>query len=140
MRRRGGRSPEAGSGDMTGDGTSRAGGISIHAVDVANGVPAAGLGVRLFRTGADEREIAAGRCGADGHFRHPASQGEGVVRGTYRAEFDVGDYYRARGAPLPSPAFLDVAAFAFGIGNVAEHFHLPLKFTPWGYSLFRGGA
>jgi len=30
--------------------------------------------------------------------------------------------------------------FRFGIDRVEEHFHLPFKFTPWGFSLFRGGA
>jgi 5-hydroxyisourate hydrolase len=30
--------------------------------------------------------------------------------------------------------------FRFGIADPAQHYHLPLKVTPWGFSLFRGGA
>ena len=30
--------------------------------------------------------------------------------------------------------------FRFLVRNVAEHYHLPFKFTAWGFSLFRGGA
>ena len=28
----------------------------------------------------------------------------------------------------------------FGIADLAQHYHLPFKMTPWGFSLFRGGA
>ena len=41
---------------------------------------------------------------------------------------------------LPDPAFVEEAVFRFGIDRVSEHFHIPFKFTPWGFSLFRGGA
>ena len=30
--------------------------------------------------------------------------------------------------------------YRFGIADLAQHYHLPLKMTPWGFSLFRGGA
>lgn len=117
-----------------------AGGISIHAVDVARGVPAAGLELRLRRIHPDTAAMAGGRCAANGHFPHPVSEGAGVVRGLYEIEFEVGAYYRDSGLELPDPAFLEVAVFRFGIDRVKEHFHLPFKFTPWGFSLFRGGA
>ena len=67
----------------------QAGGISIHAVDVARGIPAAGLGVTLLRLSPDPAEIAQGTCGAGGHFDHPVAQGAGVLRGTYEVRFDV---------------------------------------------------
>ena len=116
------------------------GGISIHAVDIARGIPAAGLRLRLRRVDPDTAEVASGVCAATGHFQHEVSAGAGVVRGLYEIEFDVGDYYRDGGVDIPDPAFLEVALFRFGIDPVTEHFHLPFKFTPWGFSLFRGGA
>lgn len=118
----------------------KAGGISIHAVDVSRGVPAANLSVRLRRLEPDAMVIAEGACAANGHFVHPVSRGDGVVRGTYEVEFDVGLFFRETGISLPDPSFLDVAVFRFGIDAVQEHFHLPFKFTPWGFSMFRGGA
>ena len=30
--------------------------------------------------------------------------------------------------------------FRFGVAAVEQHYHLPLKFTPWGFSLHCGGA
>jgi 5-hydroxyisourate hydrolase len=41
---------------------------------------------------------------------------------------------------LPSPPFLDVVTYRFGISDPEQHYHLPFKCTPWGYSCFRGGA
>lgn len=116
------------------------GGISIHAVDIARGVPAAGLRVHLWRLGDDRKNIASGHCGESGLFHHPVAEGAGVERGMYEVEFDVGTYYRHASVAVPDPSFLEVAVFRFGIDKVSEHFHLPFKFTPWGFSLFRGGA
>ena len=115
------------------------GGISIHVYDVSSGVPAAGLRVEL--NGPGGKSLASGTIGATGAFDHPTVRGEGVVStGLYEALFHVGDWYRARGVPLPSPAFLEVVPYRFGIADLAQHYHLPLKMTPWGISLFRGGA
>lgn len=116
------------------------GGISIHAVDVAWGIPAAGLYVRLRRIERNPADIADGPCAENGHFQHPVAEGTGVERGVYEVEFDVGAYYRSNGVAQPDPSFLEVAVFRFGIDRVNEHFHLPFKFTPWGFSLFRGGS
>ncbi|MFD1343240.1 hydroxyisourate hydrolase [Litorisediminicola beolgyonensis] len=119
---------------------AKAGGISIHAVDVSRGVPADGLSVRLRRLEPDAGVIAEGVCAPNGHFAHPVADGTGVVRGTYEVEFGVAEFFREAGVPVPDPSFLDVAVFRFGIDAVQEHFHLPFKFTPWGFSMFRGGA
>ena len=121
-------------------GAPRPGGISIHAVDVAHGVPAAGLAVRLRRIEPMPCVLAEGACGPDGHFALPASTVQDLVRGDYDVEFAVADFYRASGVALPRPPFVGVAVFRFGIDRLQEHFHLPLKFTPWGFSLFRGGS
>ncbi|MGB3406076.1 MAG: hydroxyisourate hydrolase [Jannaschia sp.] len=120
--------------------TPVAGGISIHAVDIARGMPASGLQVRLWQVGQVRRDVASGACGASGLLDHPVAAGAGVVSGLYEVEFDVAAYYRAAGVAVPDPCFLEVAVFRFGIAKVNEHFHLPFKFTPWGFSLFRGGA
>lgn len=117
-----------------------AGGISIHAVNVAHGVAAAGLMVRLRRLDPDVVDLALGACAENGHFVHPTTSGLGVTRGLYEVTFGVAAYYRKMDVALPEPAFVEDAVFRFGIDMVTEHFHIPFKFTPWGFSLFRGGA
>jgi len=116
-----------------------AGGISIHVFDVANGIAAAGLRVEL--RGPDGGLLASGAVGASGAFDHPTVRGEGLTEtGIYEAVFHIGAWYRGRGTVLPSPAFLETVPYRFGIADLAQHYHLPLKMTPWGFSLFRGGA
>lgn len=116
------------------------GGISVHAVDVAAGRPAEGLAVRLYRIeGGARRLVAEGACTATGVLDHPIAQGADATAGLYEVEFAIGDFYRAIGASIPDRPFLDVAVYRFGIADAAQHYHLPLKFTAWGFSLFRGG-
>lgn len=124
---------------------SKAGGISLHAVDVSTGKPAHGLSVRLLRLTNDGSElvaselVATGVCGQNGALDHPCVTGKGIIAGCYVAEFEVGAYYEAKSLVSAKPAFLDVVQFHFGIADCSQHFHLPFKFTAWGYSLFRGG-
>ncbi len=62
------------------------------------------------------------------------------AEGRYRAVFHIGAYYGAQRVELPLVPFLDVVTFDFGIDDPQQHYHLPMKCTPWGYSCFRGGA
>ncbi|MDI1283571.1 MAG: hydroxyisourate hydrolase [Reyranella sp.] len=115
------------------------GGISIHVFDVSRGIAATGLRVEL--KGPDGKRLASGEINASGVLAHPTMQGDGIVAtGMYEAVFHVGEWYRAQGVAVPSPAFLEAVPYRFGIADLAQHYHLPLKMTPWGFSLFRGGA
>lgn len=121
--------------------STQIGGISIHCVDVARGRVAAGLRVALYRLDPEgSRLVAQGEVGAKGLFEDPALTGSEIRVGGFEAVFDVGDFFRACGAELPEPAFLEQVPYRFYIADVAQHYHLPFKFTPWGFSLFRGGA
>jgi len=108
-------------------------GISVHVYDVSRGVPAAGLRVELH--GPDGKPLVDGRTAASGTLEAPTP-----ATGTYEAIFHVGNWYRDQGVALPTPAFLETVPYRFGVADLAQHYHLPLKMTPWGFSLFRGGA
>ena len=116
-------------------------GISIHAVDVARGVVAAGMRVELLAVTAegDQRLIARGVISATGTLDDLALKAT-FAAGSYEAVFHVGAYYRDAGIVLASIPFLDVVCYRFGISQPQQHYHLPFKFTAWGYSCFRGGA
>ncbi|KAB0468995.1 hydroxyisourate hydrolase [Ralstonia insidiosa] len=116
-------------------------GISIHVVDVSRGVVAQGLAVRIERLAGNERVLlAAGRIGPTGTLRELDALAAQCVAGVYEATFEVGDYYRQAGIALPATPFLETVPYRFGLDDVAQHYHLPFKMTPWGYSCFRGGA
>jgi 5-hydroxyisourate hydrolase len=114
-----------------------AGGISLHAVDVARGVPAQGMRVELWALEPARRLVAEGGLGPNGQLDHPSVQGDGIQAGTHEALFHVGDYLRQHGGADASP-FLDVLPFRFRMTDLSQHVHLPLKFTAWGCALFRG--
>jgi 5-hydroxyisourate hydrolase len=117
----------------------RPGGVSVHVFDVSRGVAAAGLRVEI--KGPDGKLLADSRIGTTGTLDHPISRGDGLtIAGIYEALFHIGDWYRAQGVAVPSPAFLETVPYRFGVADLAQHYHLPLKMTPWGFSLFRGGA
>jgi 5-hydroxyisourate hydrolase len=56
----------------------------------------------------------------------------------YELDFHAGDYFRARGEKLPTPAFVDVVTLRFGIADTNANYHVPLVCTPWSYSTYRG--
>jgi 5-hydroxyisourate hydrolase len=111
-------------------------GISIHVVDVSRGVVAAGMRVELYRR---DTRLVEGTIGANGLLEHPALK-QRFVADNYQAVFHVADYYRGAGIALPARPFLHVVRYDFGIADAEQHYHLPFKCTPWGYSCFRGGA
>lgn len=115
-------------------------GISIHVVDVSRGVVAAGMQVGLYRMVEGGTELIA----MDGIAPNGTLAVEALWQvfppGEYLATFAVADYYRSQGIALPAVPFLDMVAYRFGIDDPQQHYHLPFKCTPWGYSCFRGGA
>jgi 5-hydroxyisourate hydrolase len=109
------------------------GGISLHVFDVSRGIAATGLRVEV--KGPDGTSLVDTRTTPQGTLDCPSP-----AQGIYEAIFHIGDWYRAQGVAVPSPAFLEIVPYRFGIADLAQHYHLPLKMTPWGFSLFRGGA
>ena len=114
-------------------------GISIHVVDVTHGVPAKGMRVDVHRVdGALRESVARGEVGKDGVVEHAIATGAGIARGVYEVDLAVGAYFRSRGIDVGTPAFQETAVFRFTVVDAAEHYHLPIKLSPWGLSIWRG--
>jgi 5-hydroxyisourate hydrolase len=111
-------------------------GVSIHVVDVSRGVVASGMKLELLHEG---RLVAGGQISAKGLLEDEVLD-RTLTAGNYEALFHVGAWYRQQGVKLPAVPFLEVVSYRFGISDPAQHYHLPFKCTPWGYSCFRGGA
>ncbi len=113
--------------------------VSIHVVDVANGLVARGMKVEVYCIdAAGARHVVTGTVGGNGVVDGFDGRETLFATGTYELRLHVGDYYRQRGATLPQPAFMDVQVFRFGLADLSQHYHLPIKLTPWGLSCFRG--
>ena len=113
--------------------------LTTHVLDTANGCPAAGMAVRLYRLGAGGstllKQIALNQ---DGRADSPLLEGEAFELGRYRLVFGVAAYFRARGAQLDEPPFLDEVPLDFGLATIGSHYHVPLLASPFAYSTYRG--
>ncbi|MDB5778051.1 MAG: Transthyretin [Polaromonas sp.] len=114
--------------------------LSTHVLDTMNGCPAAGMKVTLQRVdGASFETLKALTLNADGrNDGGPLLDAGSMAVGRYRLLFDVAAYFRARGAVLPEPAFIEVVPVDFGIADAQGHYHVPLLVSPWTYSTYRG--
>ncbi len=116
-------------------------GISIHVVDVTRGVVAAGMRVAVTAVSADrvETPVCKGIISPRGLLEDTRLDAT-FATGRYIARFEIAEYYRSESIRMPAVPFLDYVCYEFGIDDPGQHYHLPFKCTPWGYSCFRGGA
>ena len=115
----------------------RMGKLTTHILDTASGIPAAGVNVRLYALDGEREMKAAAVTNGDGRSDQPMVADEALVTGEYELEFDIGDYFRNRGAELDDPAFLDTIVIRFSM-RAEQNYHVPLLVSPWSYSTYRG--
>ena len=75
---------------------------------------------------------------ANGRSDEPLLIGDSYRPGRYQLLLHVDDYFAARKAVLPSPAFLTKLPVRFQVANAGERIHLPIQFGPWAYTYSRG--
>lgn len=113
--------------------------LTTHVLDLAGGVPAAGVELHLARLeGGSLSRVATGRTNEDGRCDRPLLEGADLVAGLYQLEFHVGDYFGGGEGGNGSPAFLDIVPVRFRISDPAQNYHVPLLISPYGYSTYRG--
>lgn len=113
--------------------------VSIHVIDVTRGIPAAGMRVDVFaRSGDERRKVGEGKVGADGAVEKAPALAATIGRGQYDIELHAGAYYRAEGIVADEPAFQETVVFRFTVLTENEHVHVPIKLSPWGFSIWRG--
>jgi 5-hydroxyisourate hydrolase len=110
--------------------------ITTHVLDLARGRPAVGVAVVLQMR--DEhggwRTLGQGATDADGRLGNLISAQRALAAGIYQLTFDVGSYFQAAGVECFYPSI----AITFEVRHPAEHHHVPLLVSPFGYSTYRG--
>ena len=111
--------------------------LTTHVLDLVEGRPAAGVEIALYRLG-ETGPILVSRhlTNADGRTDAPLLSGESFAAGTYELVFHIGAYFRARGAQMSDPPFLDAVPLRFSLAGEG-HYHVPLLCSPWSYSTYR---
>ncbi len=113
--------------------------LTTHVLDTANGCPAAGMAVTLFRLdGGAPARLKTLLLNHDGRADAPLLDGDSFRPGRYRLVFAVAAYFRGKGAELPEPPFLEDVPLDFGLATIGQHYHVPLLASPWAYSTYRG--
>ena len=114
--------------------------LTVHAIDGYHGATGAGLRLTLsrFEDGKGWQPLATARTVAGGRTAQPLLEGEAYRAGRYELLLHLGEYFQALGAKLAQPAFLSEVPLRFVVRDAAERVHLPVLFSPWGYSYYRG--
>jgi hydroxyisourate hydrolase len=121
-------------------------------LDTANGIPAAGMRIELYRYVEDDNNnnnnetsmkkqlIETFITNSDGRLPNgPALSGCNFSVGQYQWKFYVGDYFaRFANSRITGTPFLDVVPLNFGLDDPTDHYHVPLLCSPWSYSTYRG--
>lgn len=108
--------------------------LSTHVLDTARGRPAAGVGVVCERRDGDVwRRVAAAVTDDDGRVADLVARGD-LAAGVHRLVFATGDWADARG----EPGFWPEVIVTFHVTAPGEHHHVPLLYSPYGYSTYRG--
>lgn len=111
--------------------------ITTHVLDTSLGRPAAGLIVRLdLLNNGQTRHLSERPTDDDGRVNNflPSDGETGALPGTYRLRFETQDYFQSTGRESFYPAVM----IEFTVTEPAQHYHVPLLISPFGYSTYRG--
>jgi len=109
--------------------------ITTHVLDTSRGKPASGVQVVLERADGAGGWVRLGAASTDANGRIAEFTGAGpVTAGVHRLTFAVSAYFAALGVP----AFFPTVQITFDVTRPAEHHHVPVLLSPFGYSTYRG--
>jgi 5-hydroxyisourate hydrolase len=109
--------------------------ISTHVLDLESGAPAAGFPLALFRLADDGRPELLAEAETDADGRVAALLSGRLEPGSYQLVFDVAAYLDASDREV---GFFENMAVGFHIEDVDRSYHVPLLFTPFGLTTYRG--
>ena len=107
--------------------------ITTHVLDTARGKPAVGIPVSLhIQSDGIWKELAGGITNQDGRITDLLREST-LKPGRYRLTFETGKYLAQSGKP-----FFPEVEIVFEVHDPAQHYHVPLLLSPYGYSTYRG--
>jgi 5-hydroxyisourate hydrolase len=105
--------------------------ITTHVLDTSAGGPAAGVSAVLEMAGPDGytwNVLGLGVTDADGRIQTLLPDNHALRPGMYRIRFDTSQQSR----------FFPEVIIEFRVDDPAQHYHVPLLLSPYGYSTYRG--
>ena len=110
--------------------------ITTHVLDTSRGRPAGRIHITLeMQTAAQGWELVGeGETDGDGRLKGLLAEGHHLMVGVYRLTFDTKAYFAAQAVE----SFYPEVKIVFSVTDAAEHYHVPLLLSPYGYSTYRG--
>jgi 5-hydroxyisourate hydrolase len=109
--------------------------ITTHVLDTSLGRPAEGVQATVEIEAADGwKLVGKGTSDADGRILNLVPKDTKLAAGVYRLIFETGRYFAENNVD----AFYPQVTIVFTIRDAAQHYHVPLLLSPFGYSTYRG--
>jgi 5-hydroxyisourate hydrolase len=110
--------------------------ITTHVLDIAAGKPAKGIAVLIEIGQGPDRwaELARGVTDGDGRIGQFAPPLTTLKPGLYRLRFLTAAYFTAVGIH----GFYPEVDVIVQIDDPAQHYHVPVLLSPFGYTTYRG--
>ena len=110
--------------------------ITTHVLDLSLGKPGEGIPVVLEKKthSTGWQAIAEGLTDADGRIADLLPANRAFEAGHYRLSFETGGYFLTHEVEC----FFPQITINFVVKDPAQHYHVPLLLSPYGYSTYRG--
>jgi 5-hydroxyisourate hydrolase len=113
--------------------------LTMHAIDTFHGRPGAGMKCELSVLEGDRyHQLKAVTTADNGRTAEPLLAGDALKAGRYELLLYFEEYFQKWNVSLPTPNFLRAVPIRFVIKDIKQRYHLPVLFSPWGYSYYRG--
>ena len=110
--------------------------ITTHVLDLSQGKPASGITATLEHrtTPGTWKELSRSKTNADGRIANFLPDNFPIGKGVYRLTLFTEEYYRSASIET----FYPFVVITFEVKDPAQHYHVPLLISPFGYSTYRG--
>ncbi|CRM01915.1 5-hydroxyisourate hydrolase precursor [Pseudomonas sp. 22 E 5] len=109
--------------------------LSVHVLNLENGLPSAGVGVTLEQHVGDTwQPLSEGVTNQQGRIAELFPADRSMTPGEYRVVFKTGDYYKKANRET----FFPQVPVIFQVKQADQHYHIPLLLSPYGFSTYRG--
>ena len=109
--------------------------LSVHVLNLQDGLPSSEVKVSLEEQ-KNGKWVQLSQATTNEQGRIPALYPEGkkLEKGMYKVTFKTGDWFKAH----KQKSFFPEVPVIFEVDGSVEHYHIPLLFSPYGYSTYRG--
>lgn len=125
--------------NLTEEGHFTMGRLSMHMLDTMSGEGAGGIRVDFSKLeGGSYKLLRSIVTNEVGRTPEPLMSAERIETGSYQFEVYVAEYYKRKGVALDGGPYFDKLPVRFTVFDGAQNYHVPVLFSPWGYTTYRG--